>query len=86
MRGGRAGSALASLTQPDRGRALRALTVPAAVVHGMDDRLVHPSGGRATAQAIPGAILLLIPGMGHDLPVALHATYADVIRRTADRS
>lgn len=76
---------LAVLTQPDRGRALHALKIPAAVVHGMDDRLVHPSGGRATAQAIPGATLLLIPGMGHDLPVELHETFADVIRRTADK-
>lgn len=74
---------LAVLTQPDRGRALHSLTMPAAVVHGMDDRLVHPSGGRATAQAIPGATLLLIPGMGHDLPVELHQTFADVIRQTA---
>lgn len=77
---------LAVLTQPDRSRALHALTMPAAVIHGMDDRMVHSSGGRATAQAIPGANLLLIPGMGHDLPAALHETYVDVIRRTADRA
>lgn len=77
---------LAVLTQPDRGKALHALTMPAAVIHGMDDRLVHPSGGRATAQAIPGATLLLIPGMGHDLPVELHETFAEVIRRTADKA
>jgi len=77
---------LAVLTQPDRSRALHALTMPAAVIHGMDDKMVHSSGGRATAQAIPGANLLLIPGMGHDLPVALHETYVEVIRRTADRA
>ncbi|MCZ4498446.1 MAG: catD 3 [Marmoricola sp.] len=77
---------LAILTQPDRGRALHALTMPAAVIHGMEDKMVHPSGGRATAQAIPGANLLLIPGMGHDLPVELHETFADVIRRTADKA
>lgn len=77
---------LAIVTQPDRGRALRSLTMPAAVIHGMEDRLVHPSGGRATAQAIPGANLLLIPGMGHDLPVELHDTFAEVIRRTADKT
>jgi pimeloyl-ACP methyl ester carboxylesterase len=76
---------LAVLTQPDRSRALRSLSMPAAVVHGMQDRMVHPSGGRATAQAIPGAHLLLIPGMGHDLPVELHPTFAEVIRRTADK-
>lgn len=77
---------LAVLTQPDRGRALHALTMPAAVIHGMEDKMVHPSGGRATAQAIPGAHLLLIPGMGHDLPVALHETFAEVITRTAGRA
>jgi len=77
---------LAVLTQPDRAKALHALKMPAAVIHGMEDRMVHPSGGRATAQAIPGANLLLIPGMGHDLPVALHETFVDVIRRTADKA
>lgn len=76
---------LAVLTQPDRSRALHALPVPAAVIHGMEDRMVHPSGGRATAQAIPGANLLLIPAMGHDLPVELHQTFVEVIRRTADK-
>ena len=59
---------MAVLTQPNRARALRSLRIPAMVIHGMDDRMVHVSGGRATAQAIPGAQLLLIPGMGHDLP------------------
>lgn len=77
---------LAILGQPDRSKALHALTIPAAVIHGMEDQLVHPSGGRATAQAIPGAQLLLIPGMGHDLPVALWDTFAEVIRRTADKA
>ncbi|MFL6159262.1 MAG: alpha/beta fold hydrolase, partial [Marmoricola sp.] len=77
---------LAVLTQPDRAKALHALRMPAAVIHGMDDRMVHPSGGRATARAIPGANLLLVPGMGHDLPVALHQTFVDVIRQTADKA
>jgi len=77
---------LAVLTQPDRGPALRKLDVPAAVIHGMDDRMVNPSGGRATAKAIPGAQLLLIPGMGHDLPPELWETFRDIIRRTADKA
>ncbi|HEY0905128.1 MAG TPA: alpha/beta hydrolase [Marmoricola sp.] len=76
---------MAVLTQPDRARALRSLRIPATVIHGMQDRMVHVSGGRATAQAIPGAQLLLIPGMGHDLPPALFETFRDAIRRTADR-
>jgi pimeloyl-ACP methyl ester carboxylesterase len=53
---------------PDRTEALRTVTVPTVVVHGTDDRLCHPSGGEATAAAIPGAELVLVPGMGHDLP------------------
>jgi len=77
---------MAVLTQPNRARALRSLRIPATVIHGMEDRMVHVSGGRSTAQAIPGAQLLLIPGMGHDLPPALFETFRDAIRRTADRA
>lgn len=77
---------MAVLTQPNRGRALRSLRIPTTVIHGMADRMVHVSGGRATAQAIPGAQLLLIPGMGHNLPPELFGTYCDAIRRTADRA
>jgi hypothetical protein len=44
------------------------------------------SGGRATAAAIPGAELLLIDGMGHDLPRPLWASFVEAIRRTADRA
>jgi len=75
----------AILTQPDRSRALRSLRVPSLVIHGTHDKMVHVSGGRATSQAIPGCELLLVPGMGHDVPRELHATFADAIRRVADR-
>ena len=77
---------IAVLTQPNRSPRLRALRMPALVVHGLADKMVHVSGGRATAAAIPGAELLLIDGMGHDLPPALYETFADAIRRTADRA
>jgi pimeloyl-ACP methyl ester carboxylesterase len=76
---------LAVTTQENRSQRLRAVHVPTLVVHGTEDRMVHVSGGRATAAAIPGAELLLIDGMGHDLPPALFETFADAIRRTADR-
>ena len=76
---------MAVLTQPNRARALQSLQIPATVIHGTNDRMVHVSGGRATAQAIPGAQLLLVPGMGHDLPPALFETFRDAIRATADR-
>ena len=47
---------------------LRRIKAPTLVIHGTKDLLVRPSGGRATARAIPGAKLLMIEGMGHDLP------------------
>ena len=77
---------LAILNQPDRSRALKALRMPVAIVHGSADKMVHVSGGRATARVIPGAELLVIDGMGHDMPTELFETYSDVIRRTADRA
>jgi pimeloyl-ACP methyl ester carboxylesterase len=77
---------LAILAQPNRSRALSSLRMPTAVVHGSADKMVHVSGGRATARAIPGAELLVIDGMGHDLPAALFPTFTAVIRRTADRA
>jgi pimeloyl-ACP methyl ester carboxylesterase len=76
----------AVIAQPDRTALLRTLRQPAAVIHGLSDRLVHVSGGRATASAIPGAELLLVPGMGHDLPRPLWPTFADAIERTARRA
>lgn len=77
---------LAVVTQPNRSARLRAVRVPTLVVHGLADRMVHVSGGRATAAAIPGAELLLIDGMGHDVPPALFETFTAAIRRTADRA
>lgn len=77
---------MAVLTQPNRGPRLRELRIPTLVVHGTADKMVHASGGRATAAAVPGAELLLVDGMGHDLPSALFETFADAVRRTADRA
>jgi len=77
---------LAVLTQPDRTRRLRSLRMPTTVIHGLEDRMVHVSGGRATASAVVGAELLLIDGMGHDLPAALYPTLVQAVRATADRA
>ena len=76
---------LAILNQPNRSRALRSLRMPVCVIHGDSDAMVHVSGGRATAAAIPGAELLIVKGMGHDLPAQLWPTFVDAIRRTANR-
>ena len=81
--GGTLRQMMAILTQPNRGPRLREVQVPTLVVHGLADRMVHVSGGRATAAAIPGAELLLVEGMGHDLPRPLFATVAEAIDRTA---
>ena len=77
---------LAILSQPNRSRALASLRMPTAVVHGSADKMVHISGGRATARAIPGAELLVVDGMGHDMPPELFGTFTELIRRTADRA
>ncbi|MEO6471513.1 MAG: alpha/beta hydrolase [Aeromicrobium sp.] len=76
---------LAVLTQPNRTTDLARLAIPTTVIHGLRDPLVNPSGGRATAKAIPGAELIEIAGMGHDIPVQLYGTFIDAISRTAER-
>jgi len=77
---------LAVLTQPDRTKRLSEIDVPVTVVHGMNDPLVHRSGGRATARAIRDAEHVEIEGMGHDLPVELYDTFIDAIAKTAARA
>jgi pimeloyl-ACP methyl ester carboxylesterase len=70
----------------DRTPRLRELDVPAVVIHGKNDILVNPSGGRATARAIPGARLKMIDGMGHDLPRALWPTFVEEVVGNAARA
>jgi pimeloyl-ACP methyl ester carboxylesterase len=69
----------------DRTPQLRRVTAPALVIHGTQDRLVSSSGGRATAKAIPGARLLMIKGMGHDMPRGVWPQIIDGIAETAAR-
>lgn len=76
----------AVLAERDRTAGLRGLDVPALVVHGTRDRVVLPSGGRATADAIPGAELLEVDGMGHDLPRWVWPILVDGLARTAARA
>jgi pimeloyl-ACP methyl ester carboxylesterase len=58
-------------SQPDRTEDLGRIRVPTLVIHGAEDPLITPSGGEATAAAVPGATLKVIPGMGHNLPPEL---------------
>jgi pimeloyl-ACP methyl ester carboxylesterase len=70
----------------DRTPELRKLSLPATVIHGTRDPLVRPSGGRATAKAIPGARLRIVEGMGHDLPRELWPLFIGEIADTAARA
>ena len=70
----------------DRTEALRSVRVPTLVVHGSDDPLVQVAGGRATAEAVPGAELLEIPGMGHNLPREVWPQVVDGIATLAERA
>lgn len=65
---------VAILASGDRTAALQALDVPTLVVHGQADSLIQVSGGKATAAAVPGARLVVLDEMGHDLPVQLWDT------------
>ena len=86
---GQARQLMAIMASPSRTAGLAAVRVPALVMHGDADRLVDISGGRRTAEAIPGARFEVLEGMGHDYPpeywdrwVALVAEHT----RTATRS
>ena len=76
----------AILASPDRTPALRRVTAPTLVIHGLMDKLVQPSGGMATARAVPGSRLVMYPEMGHDLPRSRWAEIIEEIRRNAARA
>ena len=76
----------AILASPDRTASLKAVTTPTLVIHGEADPLVNVSGGRATAAAIPDAVLWTYPGMGHDLPPQLWDSYVTEIAANAARA
>jgi pimeloyl-ACP methyl ester carboxylesterase len=71
----------ASSAQSNRTRALRRLSIPTLVLHGLDDPLVRPSGGLALARAVPRAKYVGFAGMGHDLPRPL---WPDIAREIAE--
>jgi pimeloyl-ACP methyl ester carboxylesterase len=74
------------LASGDRTAALANVNVPTTVIHGEADPLIQVDGGDATAAAIPGAKLVKIPGMGHDLPPQLWQRFVDEIVATAERA
>ena len=62
------------------------VSLPVRVIHGREDKLLPSAGGEATAQAIAGARLELIDGMGHDLPIELWPRFAGLIAENAARA
>jgi pimeloyl-ACP methyl ester carboxylesterase len=77
---------LAIYASGDRTTALAQVTAPALVIHGDADPLIQLSAGRATAAALPDAELLVLSGMGHDLPRGIWPTLVAVISRLANRA
>lgn len=73
----------AIIASGDRTEALRSVALPTVVIHGDADPLVNVSGGRATAAAIPDAQLIILPGMGHDLPEELWETIIEAVTDNA---
>jgi pimeloyl-ACP methyl ester carboxylesterase len=76
----------AIMASGNRTERLRKLRMPTLVFHGDGDPLVPFRGGRATADAIPGARLIAIPGMGHDLPREVWPQLVDAVAETAARA
>ena len=76
----------AIMADGNRAERLRRVTAPTLVIHGKDDKLVTPSGGRATAKAIPGAKLLMLDDMGHDMPRPLWPKIIDAIVENTTRT
>ena len=76
----------AAMATPDRTEDLRRLRLPTLVIHGAEDPLIDVSGGHATAEAIPGAELLVIDGIGHDLPRSLWPILAERIAALVTRA
>jgi pimeloyl-ACP methyl ester carboxylesterase len=70
----------------DRTAELANIKAPTVVIHGTSDKMVRPSGGRATAKAIPGAKLVMIEGMGHDLPRGAWPQILDAIEQNAKQA
>jgi pimeloyl-ACP methyl ester carboxylesterase len=77
---------LAIIASGDRTARLRDVKAPTVVIHGEEDPLIGVSGGRATAAAIPGSKLIVIPGMGHDVPAEVWSQVGDAIAANARRA
>lgn len=78
--------AAAVVASGDRTERLHDVRVPTVVLHGDSDVMIDVSGGKATAAAIPDAELVIVPGMGHDLPEPLWPDIVAAIVRATERA
>jgi pimeloyl-ACP methyl ester carboxylesterase len=76
---------LAILAEQSRTERLKQVRVPTLVIHGVDDVLIPVENGRLVADAVPGARLIEIEGMGHDLPKRVWPQVADAIAELAQQ-
>jgi pimeloyl-ACP methyl ester carboxylesterase len=76
----------AMITAGDRRARLNTIVAPTLVLHGAEDLLIPMAAGQDTAANIGGAELIVIDGMGHDLPRELHETFALAIAANARRA
>jgi pimeloyl-ACP methyl ester carboxylesterase len=83
---GKARQLAAIIASPDRTEALGGVTAPTLVIHGALDEAITLEGGEATAKAVPGAELLIIDDMGHDLPEPRWPEIVEAITTNARRS
>jgi pimeloyl-ACP methyl ester carboxylesterase len=77
---------LASMAAPSRLERLPKVAVPTLLIHGLDDPLLPIENGRRVAAAIPGARLLELEGMGHNVPVRYWQKITDAVVETAHRA
>lgn len=76
----------AVMADPDRSTAVSRIDVPTTIIHGTADRLIAPTASEALHELIPGSVLRVFPGMGHELPRALWPRIVDLIVDNVDRS
>ena len=76
----------AAMATPDRRPKLATIKAPTMVIHGADDALANVAGGRDTVSNVPGAELLVVEGMGHNLPLPLVDTIVGGIMSAVGRA
>jgi pimeloyl-ACP methyl ester carboxylesterase len=76
----------AILATGNRKSALSSIKVPTLVIHGEDDPLMPPDGGKDTVEAITGAELLIIEGMGHSLPIEVRPQVIEAFIKNSSKA